>query len=138
MTQVQFPDSWVGSPFTQVVYDVLSTVSCYSYLVVFTHWRWVFSIKIYLHYDNKTFKIYFIFDNTPLITTILTTIIYSLHMRSLELLNIYTDSFKWFHGNDQYAYTACAECMQMCILRINKSLANTDCCNTHILSIISF
>ena len=35
-------------------------------------------------------------------------------------------------------YTACAECMQMCILRINNSPANTDCCNTNILSIISF
>ena len=67
-------------------------LGCYSYLVVFTHWRWVFSIEIYLHCDNKTFKIPFIFANTPLITTILSTIIYSLHMRSLEFLNIYKDS----------------------------------------------
>ena len=35
-------------------------------------------------------------------------------------------------------YTACAECMQMCILRINKNLLNTTCCITHISSTASF
>ena len=49
-----------------------------------------------------------------------------------------TSDFCFLNGPmDQY-YTACAECMQMCILRINTNLVNTTCCITHIFSTASF
>ena len=40
--------------------------------------------------------------------------------------------------NHMYMYTAFAECMQMCILRITTNLVNTTCCITHIFSTASF